>query len=106
MILNFETGLFSKKARPVSDDGIAMSCRVRLARNLAGERFPDWATERDREGVFKKVSEALNAEIPDFHVAAVSSFEEPEREVLFESHLISKDLLERAAGGGVAFAAD
>jgi protein arginine kinase len=106
MILDLGVGLFAKKTRAVSDDGIAMSCRVRLARNLAGERFPDWATERDRERVFQKVSEALHAEAPGFRVASVSSYEEQEREILCEAHLISKDLLERAAGGGVAYAAD
>ena len=41
MILNPESGTSSKKARHVPADDIAMSCRVRLARNLAGERFPD-----------------------------------------------------------------
>ncbi len=106
MILNLEAGMLSKRARDVPADGIAMSCRVRLARNLAGERFPDWATERDRERVYVKVRDALHAEAPDFLVEPVAAYEEQEREVLCEAHLISKDLLERAAGGGVAYAAD
>lgn len=106
MILNSEAGAASKKARPVPADDIAMSCRVRLARNLSGEKFPDWATERDRERVFAQVREALRREAPTLRVEAVSGFEEQERDVLFESHLISKDLMERAAGGGVAYAFD
>ena len=106
MMLNLELGGAAKKTRRVPADDIAMSCRVRLARNLAGERFPDWATERDRERVFARVCEALRAEAPRLRVGQVAGFEEQDRDVLFESHLISKDLLERAAGGGVAYASD
>jgi len=106
MMLKLDLGWPAKKARRVPTDDIAMSCRVRLARNLAGERFPDWATERERERVFARVCEALRAEAPDLRVGQVSGFEEQDRDVLFESHLISKDLLERAAGGGVAYAPD
>ena len=105
-MLKPDSGVSAKKAWAVASDDIAMSCRVRLARNLAGERFPDWATERDRERVFAKVGEALKAEAPALRVSSVAKFEEQERDVLCESHLISKDLLERAAGGGVAYAAD
>ena len=106
MMLNLDLGVVSKKSRDVLADDIAMRCRVRLARNLSDERFPDWATERDRERVFGKVRDALHVEAPDFRVEPVSAFEEQDRDVLFESHLISKDLLERAAGGGVAYAPD
>jgi len=106
VILNFEAGILSKKAREVPNSDIALSCRVRLARNLSGARFPDWATERDRERVFAQVRDALKAEAPEFRVEPVAVYEEQEREILYESHLISKDLLERAAGGGVAVAPD
>jgi protein arginine kinase len=105
-MLNLELGMLSKRTRSVPDDGIAMSCRVRLARNLAGERFPDWATERDRERVFETVRDALRAEAPKLRVESVAACGEQDREILYESHLISKDLLERAAGGGVAYAVD
>ena len=106
-MLNLTPGTLSKKTRnAIPADDIAMRCRVRLARNLAGERFPDWATERDRERVFGQVREALQSEAPGFRVAPVAAFEEQDRDVLFESHLISKDLLERSAGGGVAYAQD
>ncbi len=107
MMLSLDPGVHSKKTRAgIPADDIAMRCRVRLARNLADERFPDWATEHDRERVFGKVREALHAEAPGFRVESVAAFEEQDRDVLFESHLISKDLLERAAGGGVAYAPD
>jgi protein arginine kinase len=105
-MLNPDSEAPQKKGGPAHAEDIAISCRVRLARNLAGERFPDWATERDRERVLAAVREALRAEAPGLLVAPVAGFEEQERDVMFESHLISKDLLERAAGGGVAVAGD
>ncbi|MDR2848936.1 MAG: ATP--guanido phosphotransferase [Verrucomicrobiota bacterium] len=107
MMLNLESGAAQKKSGAVhAEDGIAMRCRVRLARNLAGERFPDWATERDRERVLLAVRDALRAEEPGLPVAPVAGFGEQERDMMCEAHLISKDLLERAAGGGVALSED
>ena len=105
MMLNLDPNVSQKKGAVRSTD-IVMSCRVRLARNLVGERFPDWATERDRERVLATVREALAVEAPDVPAAPVAVFEEQDRNVMFESHLISKDLLERAAGGGVAMSED
>ena len=105
MMLNPDAKAAQKKDAVHARD-IAMSCRVRLARNLEGQRFPDWATERDRDQVLASVREALAAEAPDLPAAPVTVFEEQDRNVMFESHLISKDLLERAAGGGVAISED
>ncbi len=105
-MLNLETVFSLKKARSVPAGDIAMTCRVRLARNLEGERFPDWATEGDRERIYGRVSEALAAEAPECRVTPVAALDEQDRDVLCESHLVSKDLLERAAGGGVAYAPD
>ena len=59
MMLTPEDQAVLQPAVPAEAVTIAMSCRVRLARNLAGERFPDWATERDRERVLGAVREAL-----------------------------------------------
>ncbi len=106
MMLTSEAQDAPRPALPEQAATIAMSCRVRLARNLAGERFPDWATERDRERVLNAVREALSAEAPELRVTPVAGVEEQDRDMLCESHLISKELLERAAGGGVAVAKD
>ena len=92
-----------KKTGNVSAGDIAVSCRVRLARNLADERFPDWATDSDRERVFSKVRAALEAEKTGLIFKQVASFDAQHLEMLREAHLISKDLLERAAGGGIAY---
>jgi protein arginine kinase len=105
-MLNLETVFSLKKARSVPVGDIAMTCRVRLARNLEKERFPDWATERDRERVYERVRDALTAVASDYRVTPVAALDEQDREVLCEAHLVSKDLLERAAGGGAAYAPD
>lgn len=94
----------SKRIKNVPTGDIAMRCRVRLARNLESERFPDWATERDRARVFEKVRMALDAEKTGLALKPVSSFAEQHLNMLREAHVISKDLLERAAGGGIAYA--
>ncbi|MDD3544590.1 MAG: ATP--guanido phosphotransferase [Kiritimatiellae bacterium] len=106
MISDVDPVVSNKRESSESDDVIAISCRVRLARNLAGEMFPDWAGEADRARVFSAVRKALRAERPDVRVALIDGFNEQERDVLCESHLISKDLLGNPAGGGVAFESD
>ncbi len=106
MILDFKQNASAKSVRNVQDYEIAMSCRVRLARNLAGERFPEWAAEEDRARIFNAVRDALRSERPQARVALIDGFDEQERDVLCEAHLISKDLLENPAGGGVAFESD
>ena len=105
-MLNLESSFALKKARNVPACDIAMTCRVRLARNLEKERFPDWATERDRERVVSSVTAALQSEFPEFRVCPVSELDEKDREMLCEAHLVSKDLLAREAGGGLAYAPD
>ena len=56
-MLNLESRFaLHRRVRHVPADDIAMVCRVRLARNLAGERFPDWATASDRQRVLAAVS--------------------------------------------------
>jgi protein arginine kinase len=105
-MLNLGTVFSLKKARSVPAEDIAMTCRVRLARNLEGERFPEWAAERDRERVFTRVQEALAACAPELRVTPISALDEQDREVLCESHLVSKDLLERTSGGGAGYAPD
>ena len=93
-------------ALPAEAATIAMSCRVRLARNLAGERFPDWATERDRERILDAVHEAMDKDAPELGMVPIAGIEAQDRDILYESRLISRELMERAAGGGMAVAQD
>jgi protein arginine kinase len=89
-------------------EGIAISCRVRLARNLRGERFPDWATERDRLRVLNLVGPAVVASVDDPHARFVSigDLDETTLDLLCERHLISADLADRGKGGGLVVSRD
>jgi len=82
---------------------VALVCRVRLARNLEGERFPDWATEHDHARVFERVRSAFGAAAPDLALRPLSDFNVRYLEMLCEQNLISRDLLRRTSGGGIAF---
>jgi protein arginine kinase len=99
------------RRRTASDGGaadIAVSCRVRLARNLRGVRFPDWADEKERCRVFDLLSPWLMKEAGLFHatIAAVGSLDEITRAMLCERHLISREMAERGPGAGVVVGAD
>lgn len=105
-MLNLETSLSLKRARQAGADDIAMSCRVRLARNLERERFPDWASEEDRERVWEQVRAAMRAEASDYRAVNLDGLDEQARERYCEARLISRDLLARESGGGLIHAPD
>ena len=72
--------------------GIALSSRIRLARNLRGLPFPDKASPETRAEVRRRVMAASGGELP-----IQKSLEDcaPRfRQQLFEDHLISRNLLE------------
>ena len=73
--------------------GVTLSSRVRLARNLRGVPFPDKASSETREEVRRRVMEASLGELPIQKVLAECTplF----RQQLFEDHLISRNLLEK-----------
>ncbi len=93
---------------PRATDGIAVSCRVRLARNLRGLKFPDWADEAERRRLFEQVSPWLvqEAGIDQARIVPVGELDEPTRALLRERHLISRDLAERGPGSGLVVSED
>src|SRR6266545_4544444 len=73
---------------------IVLSTRIRLARNVRGIPFSQRAKDGDRTAVFERVSEAAAA---SDHLASAVAFrldqmERPERQLLHERHLVSKEL--------------
>lgn len=95
-------------SRNVGAEGIAVSCRVRLARNLRDAKFPDWADELERRRVFGLVTPWLerNAGIPGARTVPVGDLDETTRALLCERHLISRDLSERGPGSGLVVSSD
>ena len=89
-------------------EGIAVSCRVRLARNLRGLKFPDWADEAERRRLFDQVTPwlAQEAGIAQARIVPVGELDEATRALLRERHLISRDLAERGPGSGLVVSED
>ncbi len=91
------------------DDDIAISSRIRLARNLAGRPFPPAARPEDFRAVAEavgnavNVSQALGSDALTFNISEMSPLD---REILFERRLASRELLERPAGGGLMVRSD
>ncbi|MEX2181120.1 MAG: hypothetical protein WD771_03710 [Gemmatimonadaceae bacterium] len=74
--------------------GIVLSSRIRLARNLAGFAFPTRAREGERLRVLQHLRDAA-PRVPTLHGAAFVRVDEclpQERMVLFERHLVSREL--------------
>lgn len=89
-------------------EAIVLSSRIRLARNLRGYRFPQWAEMAQRRDILQKVEAALSHE-PKFAQGLflpVDQLEEIERQVLVERHLISRELTEQKPGSAVVITMD
>jgi protein arginine kinase len=80
---------------------IVLSTRVRLARNLQGYPFPIRADVEDSARVFERTTAAIEAaeSLAGASIWDVDDLEPGERDLLLERHLISRELLERAASG-------
>jgi protein arginine kinase len=87
---------------------IAVSCRVRLARNLQGVRFPDWADEKERLRVMALLGPSLVQEnvLCEPTLYRMDHLDETARALMCERHLVSRELAERGPGGAVVFSRD
>ena len=84
-------------------DGIVMSSRVRLARNLKQAPFPAWAKKPDRLRALEAIQPAIEA-LPQFapHFAvAMDDLSPLDKQVLVERHLISREHAAKGAGSGL-----
>lgn len=76
---------------------VLLSSRIRLARNLADEVFPDRLSPQRREDLKKRILDKLT-KLPGLGDAVVFEMHDlapEEAEILVERHLISKELVER-----------
>ena len=82
---------------------VVVSSRIRLARNLADAPFPDWAPPEQLKAVFERVVSVVGdaGEEVGMNLKYATVEENPDfAESLYESHLVSRDLLDRGAGAG------
>lgn len=86
-------------------DGMVVSCRARLARNLATPVFAAKATEADQDYVIEKVTGAAQGSrhLRDAIFFKMTGLDKSERRLLVERHLISPALADGAGQRGLLF---
>lgn len=87
---------------------IALSTRIRLARNRAGGPFPGRAPVGWRERTWGEVEPVLRslATLRPVETANYADLPEASRQMLFERHLISREHAAQSKGSGVAIRTD
>lgn len=87
-----------------SVNGIVMSSRVRLARNLQNKPFPGWLKKNQREELLHILQPALR-DLPQMSGSSIDqtmeSFNPLEKQMLVEQHLISREHAAKNAGSGL-----
>ena len=89
-------------------DGIVVSCRTRLARNLTAQPFAQKANEEDEREVIERVLSAARriAAMRDAAFFKMDALDASDRRLLVERHLVSPALAESKGQRGVLFNAD
>lgn len=91
------------------EDDIAISTRIRLARNLAGRPFPPAASPEQFRAIADEVAHAVETRqilgVDALHFA-MEPMSPLDREILFERRLASRELLDRTVGGALHVIAD
>jgi len=87
---------------------IVLMTRIRLARNLAGNPFPGWAKEAQREIILETCRDAIATAPQMKHSlsANIAELSEHEKQILVERHLISRELSGTKKGTGVVISKD
>jgi protein arginine kinase len=87
---------------------VVISSRVRLARNINGFPFPDWATKQQRTMIVDRISQILPSveTLKNSKFISMASVSEIDVEVLKERHIISRELGIRKDGSGVIISQD
>ena len=94
--------------RRTDPQGIVMSARIRLARNVAESAFPGWAGQEEGCRLCRRLLPLLES-IPLLAGGSLWRMEEAEamdRQLLRERHLISTELADKGAGSAVLVSAD
>ncbi len=91
-----------------SDDGVIVSSRVRLARNLSGNLFPCHLGTALRVELWRKMEKTLLAveELDDPVSVEMGALSGVPKHILFERHLISREHLKNGDGSGLVMRSD
>ncbi len=91
-----------------AEASVAISSRIRLARNLSDAAFPGWAGEEERVRVWEHLRSVLSR-LPAMEGAVFAGNDElteMDRFLLFERHLISREHAGRGRGSGIVLRPD
>ncbi len=87
---------------------IAVSSRIRLARNLAGIPFPACAQDELRREISAQICDAVNSRNfgGKVHLFEMEALLPLDREILFERHLASREFIDRPQGASLLVRTD
>ncbi len=95
---------------PIAQNGIAVSCRIRLARNLAGIPFPNRMTADDRRELNYRVRDAvLNGNSPfakSLKFINMCDIPEIQRYAMVERHIISPEFAAKTSDSAIILSDD
>ncbi len=95
---------------PTAQNDIAVSCRIRLARNLQGIPFPNRMTADDRRELNRRVKDAvLNGNSPfakSLKFINMSDIPEIQRYAMVERHIISPEFAAKTADSAIILSDD
>lgn len=79
---------------------IVISTRIRLARNLAGHKFPGWAKKEDRLAALSELQPGVESlpDMADGFSAELTKLDQLQKQVLIERHLISREQAAKGPG--------
>lgn len=98
-------GMWLKAAE---SNGVVVSSRIRLARNIDGVAFPGWAGEDECARVQGLLRDALTR-VPSLQPGLITDMTDlalVDREFLRERHLISNELAQKSKGSGLVIRED
>ena len=89
------------------DEDIAISSRIRLARNLANRPFPVHATDEELAAVADSIITAADGmSEPPWLRFDINELDNTDRMILFERRLVSRELFKRPAGAHLLMSPD
>lgn len=90
------------------DEGIVISSRVRLARNVRNQPFPGWAKDAERESLSEELWSACSKVdlLDNPAYLDMGKLDQVDKDVLRERRLISNELAEKGNGSGLVIAED
>lgn len=90
----------------LENNGIVLTSRIRLARNLKNYKFPLKMTEEESNKVVEEVKNAVDRQNLNYNLTYMRDLSDVEKSVMVEKHLISPALAEKKETGAFLLSED